>query len=161
MQCVSIDNTINLCQSVSATMTCGLYPNLKKFRSHGSAHRSVYMASTGIISPHTFNYYSFQLSQRLSEPQSTSWPHKPHFNAPSPRLQGSASSSRSRRFPAVTFSCVIHHTYHDIQDKDLRRSASRSSCTGSFRAEMDLSDLAKISFFFAKPRQCARKSLIC
>jgi hypothetical protein len=95
-------------------MTYGRYPNLKKNRSHGSAHRPVSMASTGIPGQLTFNDYPGKLSQRLSEPQSTSWPHKLHFGAQWPRLQGSSSSSRLRHFPETTVDYMVHHTYDDM-----------------------------------------------
>ena len=138
-------------------MTYGRYPNLKKIRSHGSVHRPVSMASTGIIGSLTFNYHPCQPSQPLAEPSSTSWLHKLHLSAPWPRLQGTTSSSRSRRFTATTVGCVIDHTYDEIYEKNPCQSASHSSCTGSFRAELDLfANCAKSFFFFncaSKPRR--------
>ena len=137
-------------------MTYGRYPNLKKIRSHGSVHRPVSMASTGIIGSLTFNYHPGQPSQPLSEPSSTSWLHKLHLSAPWPRLQGTTSSSRSRRFPATTVGCVIHHTYDEIYEKNTCQSASHSSCTGSFRAELDLRKLCEKFFFLQVTFKTAR-----
>ena len=130
-------------------MTYGRYPNLKKNRSHGSAHRPVSMASTGIIGPRTFNYYPCKLSPSLSEPQSTSWPHKLHFSAQWPRLQGSSSSLRLRHLPETTVGCMVHHTYDYIYEKNSCQSASHSSCTGSFRAELDLRKICESVFFLS------------
>ena len=155
-----IDNPINYCQSVSATMTYGRYPDLEKFRSHESDPRPVSLASTGTPGPRTFFKHSDQHSQRLSEAKSTSWPRKLHRSASEPSPQGSICCSRSTRFLATIIGCVMHHTYDDMCDKDPCRSAPHSSCTGSFRTDLDFVDLRKNSFFFAKSHQCARKSLI-
>jgi len=114
-------------------MTYGRCPNLEKFRYHERAPRPVSMASTGTPGPHTSLEHPGQLSQRLSEAQSTSWLRKLHRSASGPRPQGSTSCSRSIRFPATTIGCVMRHTYDDMYERDPRQSASRSLSTGSFR----------------------------
>ena len=128
-------------------MTYGRCPNLENFRSHEIAPRPVFLASTGTPGPRTFLKHSEQHSQRLSEAQSTSWLLKLHRSASEPRPQGSICCSRSIRFPATTIGCVMLYIYDDMYEKDPRQSASRRSSTSSFRAELDLGNLAKIVFF--------------
>ena len=52
------------------------------------------------------------------------------------------------------------HIYDDMYEKDPRQSATRSSSTGSFCAELDLAKLQEIVFFLAKPHPSARKFVL-
>ena len=141
-------------------MTYGRYPNLKKIRSHGSVHRPVSMASTGIIGSRTFNYHPGQPSQLLSEPSSTSWLHKLHLSAPWPRLQGTTSSSRTRRFSATTVGCVIYHTYDEIYEKIHVNQRHTARVRAPFVQNWIFANCAKV-FFFVKCWQKPPETPLC